>query len=77
MTVSVERLKRLNHSVHVYLHSEVNEADKFRSADSLLSHNNAKASQERSNPPQYPETPLGTNQLTRSCPIHAGEHSTF
>ena len=76
MTVSVERLKRLNHSVHVYLHSEVNEADKFRSADSLLSQNNAKASQERSNPPKYPET-LGTNQLTRSCPIHAGEHSTF
>ena len=69
MTVSVERLKRLNHSVHVYLHSEVNEADKFRSADSLLSHNNAKASQERANPPQYPET-LATNQLTRFSSIH-------
>ena len=69
--MSVERLKRLNDSVHVYLHSEVNEADKFRSADSLFSHNNATASQERANPPQYPET-LGTNQLTRFSSIHAG-----
>ena len=74
--MSVERLKRLNDSVHVYLHSEVNEADDFRSADSLLSHNNANASQERTNPPQYPET-LGTNQLTRSYSIHAGKHSHF
>ena len=77
MTVSVERLlMSLNDSVHFHLHTVVNEADEFRSADIRLSHNNAKASQERANPPKYSET-LGTNQLTRSCPIHAGEHSTF
>ena len=46
-----------------------NERGKFRSADSHFSHNNANASQERANPPQYPET-LATNQLTRFSSIH-------
>ena len=67
--MSVERVHVCLFTQHVYLHSEVNEADKFRSADSLFSHNNANASQERANPPQYPET-LATNQLTRFSSIH-------